>query len=138
MIAARNWIVAAGAQLRRATKFPHDDHHRRIEKAALVQVSNQRRHGAIERWQNRSEPCFQTRMHVPLDWSLAEGQGHETHSRFNQPAGDQRALPPFVPSIAIADFWLFPADLEGGADSRTGQETERILPQRVDTVGRAV
>ena len=101
-------VVATGIRIdfRRPTEFAKRHDQSRVEKSSLVEVLDQRRKGLVK----RREPLFVTReivlviVPVPLVLLIADIHVDDAHAGFDQPAGEQHALPHDVVPVSCAEW----------------------------------
>src|SRR5207253_111719 len=73
---------------------------------------------------------------VPVVVPAAEVDRHEGTPGLDQAPGQQRALPPVVPAVGIAQPRLLAADVEGVARRRADDELVRLAAEAVHRLGR--
>ena len=89
----------------RSAELAHHHHDRRIEHPAAVQIFDQGADGRVDQGKHPLHAAFEAGMKVPT----AERERDEPNARLDQPAGEQCALAPLVPAVAVAE----PRDLPG-------------------------
>ena len=125
-------IAAAGAiDPRAAAELAHGDDERRVEQAAIGQVVDQRRERQVgRREQVVLEPGEDVLMGVPvgeLAVVLAIVNGDKPDARLDQPAGQKYTLAVLGAAVAVAEPGVFLVKVEGPADRRRSEQSERLV-----------
>ena len=94
--------------LRRSAKLAHRDNQCRFVEPTLNQVVDERGNGSIKRRDQLPGPFLG--LELRRGAVVVPGHAvdrHERRSRFDQPAGEQRALAEGVPAVAVAELGVF-------------------------------
>ena len=111
-----------GVDLGCPAELAHGDDQGFLEESATAQVVNQGRECLVGRWnQVVLEPAEHVLMGVPvgvLSVVLAVVNRDKPYAGFDQAASQENALPEFVTSIAVTQFWVFRAKVKRPTDGR--------------------
>src|SRR5262249_20887165 len=133
-------VVAASLLIdaRLAPEFAADAESDLVVKAPVAQVFDQAGDGAIENrqlafhgWLDR--PALPLAVVVPA----AHVHGDERNARFPEPAGEEHALTPGVPAVAIAQPWVFFTDVERLTRGGPGDQFIGLTLELVETFQRS-
>ncbi len=86
--------------------------------------------GGVQDRQHAVHPLLEAGVEVPA----AEGQGHEPDARLDQPAGQQGALAPLVPRVAVAEPRVLVLQVERPPGRWAEHHRERLLLEAVEAL----
>ena len=137
-------VAPAGrVDLRRATELAQRQDHRVVQHAAIAEVLDQRRKPIVEHRPHQvavaADRAERRRaVNVPRNFvkhRLEHIDGHEAHTGFDQPPGEQTALSETITAVFVANVVLFAVHLESRARLLRRHQGIGLMECRIEQPG---